>query len=649
MCGVAGLYYRDGRAASSETIERMTAALVHRGPDDAGIWLEGPVALGHRRLAIRDLSAGGRQPMSDQDGQVVVCFNGELYNDEYLRSVLRRDHGATFHTTCDTEVIPAAYRAWGIQCFDRFEGMYAIVLWDRRQRQLVLVRDGIGIKPLFYSEHADVVRCGSEPKALFADSDQRCELAPEGVHRFLALGYSGPDTTTFHDIRQVPPGTVITFSERGRTEYRFWQPTRVPDIHSLDEAVEGFLAMWPAIVRDHLVSDVPVGILQSGGIDSTLISLAVNDGKQPSTPLFTVSFADRSFDESPLAQLLATQLNAPFHRVALSQADSWEALLRRTVRSHDGQLADEACVPLYLLARAVKRHVTVALSGDGGDELFGGYPTYKASCYARCLGGMLPPLFWAQLAKVTYGLNPKDQSRLPFSVKVRRLAAGISDGGAFRAHAYWRRLVPRFMLRDVYSPDLAAVAESDPFIPYADIISATPGSLVDRCLVGDQRFHLPGGLLLKSDFMTMANALEVRVPFLDRRVIAFAARLNHRFLSRPGTSSKKVLRVAAHRLNAPRPLVTSRKQGFNTPIAALLRGSLAPLCERCFIKQADRLSPWLRPDAIRRLWIDHRDRVVNHDYTLWPILHLFLTLEEVVSRPAQSRSSDVISQVNLRT
>jgi asparagine synthase (glutamine-hydrolysing) len=611
----------------------MTNALEHRGPDDFGIWHEGQIGLGHRRLAIRDLSPAGHQPQCDPSGRIVVSYNGEIYNDRELQAALARDFGVTFHSTCDTEIIPVGYLAWGDELFDRLEGMFAIALWDRAESKLVLGRDGVGIKPLFYSADQDVVRFGSEIKALLADPAQSRRLSAEGVHRFLARGYSGPTSTTLEGIRQVPPGTVMTFTSREQSSRRFWQPKREPDIRSLDEAVDGLLAVWPQVVRDQLVSDVPVGILQSGGIDSTLVSLAANGPAGSPTPLFTANFADQSFDEAPLARLVADRLGAPFHRISVAAPGNLAEVLRRVVKVYDGQVADEASVPLYLLSAAVRQHVTVALCGDGGDEFFGGYPTYMASRAAAVLGRLFPRAAWQALGRASYARGASDETRLPLAAKVKRLALGIADGGAEHAHAYWRRLVPNFLLTDLYGPELRPLADMDPFDEYHAILASEAGTLIDRCLVADQRFHLPGGLLLKSDAMTMAHGLEVRVPLLDRRVMDFAGRIDARLLVGGKSDSKRVLRAAAKRLGAPETVVSATKRGFNTPLARFLRADLRPLAEDCFDKAVDRLTPWLEPNAVRRLWHEHRDAIVNHDYTLWPILNLSLWLDEARCRP----------------
>ena len=632
MCGVTAIFYRDGRTVEASLLQKMTDRLSHRGPDGQGIWCEGPVGLGHRRLAIRDLTSAGRQPITDTAGQVVVSYNGEIYNDRELRATLGRDFGITFRSRCDTEILPAGWIAWGKGLFDRLEGMFAIALWDRRDSRLVLARDGIGIKPLYYALTPKAIRVGSEIKALLADPEQERRPDPLGVHRLLAMGHPGPDMTTLAGIHQVPPGTVLTFTANKQTQHRFWEPQRNSQIRSLGEAAEAFLALWPRVAQDQIISDVPVAVLQSGGTDSTLVSLAAGSVACTPPPLFTARFVQQSFDESAAARQVANHIHAPFHPVDIEVKEGAGEILRQVVQAYDGQVADEASVPLFLLAKAVRPQATVALSGDGGDEFFAGYPTYTASRVAACVGGLLSSLGWCQLGSFLSSLGAGNEDRLPASQKLARLASGIGDGGPHYAHAYWRRLIPAAMLPELYGPALRHLLQVDPFAGYrAALGDATSGlRLVDRCLLADQRYHLPGGLLRKTDAMSMAHGLEVRVPFLDRRIMELAGQVDPKVLAGwPGRNSKPVLRAALRRLGGPASILRAPKRGFNAPVARLLRTDIRALADSQLHQKADSLSPWLDPSAVRRLWQEHQLIKANHGYTLWVILHLSLWLDQM--------------------
>jgi len=633
MCGISGIFYRNGRSVDHRLLERMTEALRHRGPDGGDTWTEGPIGLGHRRLSIRDLSDAGRQPFKDNTGRIVVSYNGEIYNYPELKAELESGYGATFTTTCDTEIIPYGYLAWGEEVFNRLEGMFSIALWDRTRNTLFLARDGIGIKPLFYSANAEVIRFGSEIKALLADGEQSRTISPEGLHRFLAMGYVGPSLTTLESIHQVPPGTVMSFTSREVKERRYWTPNREPRIRRLEEAVEAFKPLWSRVMEDHLASDVPVGVLQSGGVDSTLVSLEANRAKP--TPLFTAQFSNGDFDESGDAMTVSEWLGTPLHTITVDGSNAAEDVLKQVIRQYDGQNCDEASIPLFLLCNEIRKYVTVGLTGDGGDETFGGYPTYRASRFAAALTPFAPRQLWKAIGRLSYGLGGSNEGRLPLSAIVSRLALGLGDGPS-QAHTQWRRLVPAFQMPSLYGPLMRDVAENDPFVEYKSMLAA-PGPLLDRCLVADQRFHLPSGLLIKSDAMSMAHGLELRVPFLDRRIVDFAGSCDGPLLTNLKGDTKRVLRTALEQLGGPAAISRAPKRGFNVPIAQLLRTALRSTADQFLESRAETLAPYLNPQAVRMLWRQHRDREFNHAYTLWPILHFSIwkqSLSETTSHSA---------------
>jgi asparagine synthase (glutamine-hydrolysing) len=633
MCGIVGLYQRDGRCVDPGRIERMAATLAHRGPDGGGSWLDGNIGLGHRRLSIRDLSQAGRQPFADPSGRIVVSYNGEIYNDQELRAELQRDFGVRFRTACDTEIIPHGYLAWGDALFGRLEGMFAIALWDGTRRALMLARDGIGIKPLFYSADQRTVRFGSEIKSLLADDEQSRVIAEAGLHRFLAMGYVGPTRTTLNGVLQVPPGHVLTFDAHDRTERLFWTPRRSAVIRNLDEAVEAFEPLWAQVVKDQLVSDVPVGVLQSGGIDSTLVS-AQASLSQPTT-LFTARFSQNSYDESEAAGLVAGWLGMPLHTIAVDTTEALAETLQQVVRQYDGQICDEASIPLYRLCREVRRHVTVVLSGDGGDEAFGGYPTYRASRLAAAFGPLVPGGVLSSVGRWASRYGAANESRLPLSAILARVALGIGDDPA-HAHARWRRLVPAFQLDALYGSGMRDQLGTDPFAEYKSALDAPSGSLLDRCLLADQRFHLPGSLLLKSDAMSMAHSLEMRVPFLDRRVMDFAGSCDGTLLADLKGGTKRVLRAAARRMGVPDSITRAPKRGFNAPLARLLRTGLRGLANEYFERDVAIVEPFLAADTVRRMWRQHRACEVNHAYSLWPILTFAIWRRQMAQATAAS-------------
>jgi asparagine synthase (glutamine-hydrolysing) len=618
MCGITGLLHLDGRNVDAAVLTRMTDALAHRGPDGEGTWLQGGVGFGHRRLAIRDLTSAGRQPMSDPSGRITVTYNGEIYNEAELRRELERDFGVVFRSHCDTEILPAGFLAWGESLFSRIEGIFAIGLWDAKEQKLILGRDAIGTKPLFFSSVRGTVRFGSEIKSLLADPEHPREMDCEGVHRFLGLGYAGPANTTLRHVRQVEPGSIVTFQNASETARRFWRPSRKREFNSLEQAVEAFIPLFNQVVSDQLVSDVPVGVLQSGGIDSSLIAFSLSGRGQ--FPLVTASFAEQSHDETDNASQVARETSLPHRIVPVSGDSSPAATLARVVHHFDGQVADESAGPLLLLTREIRRSSTVALSGDGADEFFGGYPTYRASRLAGLFGPMIPDRLARAVGKLSYFRSGADESRLPVTALVSRFLLGIAAGGAY-AHAEWRRYIPEFLIPALYGPALRHLSDTSPMTGYRSAIDGADGpTLLDRCLIADQAYHLPSGLLMKTDAMSMANGVEIRVPFLDRRIMEFSGRCGLDLLVPSRGPTKPLLRDALRRKGAGRKIWEAPKRGFNTPLAELLRGALKPLCDDVFDRSRDRLEPYLEPNTVRDLWRSHLKRECNHAYALWPVL-----------------------------
>ncbi|TCR66936.1 asparagine synthase (glutamine-hydrolyzing) [Rhizobium sp. BK376] len=616
MCGIAGMLRLDGATINRSLVEQMTNSLAHRGPDDAGIWSAGVVGFGHRRLAIRGLGPDGHQPMSDPSGKIWVSFNGEIYNDGSLAAELSRDYGLVRRTTCDTEIIPLGYQAWGEDIFSRLEGMFAIALWDSDRQKLLLARDAIGIKPLFVQEDGQAVRFASEIKGILADSSVRRRIDPGKMSEFLALGYTAPDSSLLEDVRQVPPGTLL-IHENGRWRSKvFWAPRRSGEIRRLDEATEALGATLQTVVSDMLVSDVPIGVLQSGGVDSSLVSLSLPQDSQ--VPMFTASFDEASHDESALAGQMAASTRSPHHLIPVERSDNPIEIFRTMAMAYDGQLFDSSGYAFLPLARHVRKSVTVALSGDGADEFLGGYSTYRATRFAAKFGGYVPNVAARSLGRLLWRMRPASEHRLPVTEALARLITALPHGEA--AHTRWRRLGPEWATHAIAGSDLKqAISQTDAFSRYRSVMNGS-ASVTDRALLADQRYHLPGDLLRKTDAMSMAAGLEVRVPFLDRRIMDLAGRMDVPLLMGCISGNKLVARNLLKSLGAPEMVAKGAKQGFNVPVARLLRGPLAPLANRYFSDEVDAFAPLFRPAEIKRLWLDHLACEFNHGYLLWALL-----------------------------
>lgn len=617
MCGIAGIFARSGFAGRSSPIAAMTAVLAHRGPDGEGVWQDDYVALGHRRLAIRDLSETGKQPMMDTTQRVIITYNGEIYNFDELRRQAERETGYVFRSTCDAEIFVAGYLAWGEAIFERVEGMFAVGLWDVARRTLFLARDAAGIKPLYVWDDGDRALFGSEPKAILSGLTRPPRLDPSALHSFLAQGYVAPDRGLLDGLRQVAPGSIRRIAATESTERRFWRASRRPDIRRMPDAVAAFRDVWREVLPSQLVSDTAIGVLQSGGIDSALISLGLAGRSE--VPLFCARFDEASHDEWALASATAQAAGHRLHGVPIDGSSAAETFLA-VVRHADGQIADASAYPTYQLCAAVRRHVKVVLGGDGGDELFGGYPTYRASWLAGKLGPWLPKVPLRRLGGWVGGLGGSSETRLPLSEVFSRFLVGLAEGR--NAHPYWRRLVPTRMLEALYGPALTPLVNADtPFAAYIAALRAAEGETdIDRFLLADQAFYLPADMLMKVDSMSMAHGLEVRVPFLDRRVMTLAGRIDSRLLAPVLGPGKKVLRKALGALGGPQIVTDGAKKGFNLPVARLLRHDLAMLGDRLLDREADALLPWLNPPGVRRMWREHRQSHANHAYALWALL-----------------------------
>lgn len=617
MCGIAGIWNLSGQPVDTGALRRMTDALAHRGPDDQGHWQEGPVGLGHRRLSILDLSPGGHQQMTDATGRYVVTYNGEIYNYRPLRAEIERGLGIAFVSSCDTEILPNGFALWGPALFERLEGMFALALWDRRDRTLYLARDGIGIKPLYLARQQDTLYVASEPKAFAALSAFRARLHLPALHEMLANGYVGPRSSLLQDVEQLAPGTWRAIGHARDESRRFWRPKRQAAIRRMDDAVDAVTETLATVVGDMMLSDVPVGVLQSGGVDSTLISAAAQGF---GVPLFTAQFRQASFDESPQAKRVAEATGLKHHIVPIHETRDPVATFTAMMLAYDAHLSDSSGFALYELSRHIRRHVTVVLSGEGGDEFFGGYTTYTASRIAHAIRPFVPAAAAETVAAAAFGRAARDDRRLPLAEKIGRFFAGLAQRRG-SLHCQWRRHLMAADAKRLYGPALREVAGADPMDGYADAIAQAEGeTLLDRWLVGDQDYYLPGDMLAKTDRVSMAHALEVRVPFLDRRMMALAGSLDARLLTPFAGPPKAVLRAALARQEALAPIARLEKRGFNNPVAAMLRTELRPLAAAVFEDGADRFAPYLDAGALRQAWRDHDARRANHQYLLWMLL-----------------------------
>ena len=571
MCGICGsINFAHEDPASAYLVRDMMGAIAHRGPDGSGFHIDGPVALGHRRLSIIDLSTGD-QPMCNEDGTVWVVFNGEIYNFESLRGELQTE-GHTFKSSSDTEVIVHLYEQHGDACVARLQGMFAFALWDQRRRRLLLARDRVGIKPLYYTNTGRSLHFGSEIKSLLADAsvERRVDLA--AIDRFLTYYYVPGDITPLQGIRKLPPGHYLTV-ESGRVETtKYWDLEFVPDLRfrTLGESAQALDALLSRTVKSHMISDVPVGILLSGGVDSSgLLHYASQHARGP-LHSFTLGFAGSNVpDERPYARLAAERFGSVHHETTIT-AEMFRDFLPKYVWHMEELVCEPPAIALHYVSRLARETgVKVLLSGEGGDEAFAGYPEYRnlvaletlkagAGRAKGLLGagfGLLKQAGW-QRGALYQALVDRQLDDYYFS----RTATPQTPFNRAKAALYG----PALMSQLVGTP---------PDTTTRELLARVAGQpLLNRMLYVDTKSWLPDDLLVKADKMTMATSVELRVPFLDHHVLEFAAKLPMHHKAQ-GWSMKRVLKkVLASKV--PREILTRKKAGFPVPYDRWMRNEL---------------------------------------------------------------------------
>lgn len=591
MCGIAGYTHLRGER-NPDRILAATLSLKHRGPDQHGTWGSDVVSLGAVRLKILDLE-GGDQPIVA--GGTVIVFNGEIYNHLEVRAELEsRGHSFTSH--CDTETVLHAFLEWDTGCFSRLRGMFAVALWTESKRRLILARDRMGIKPLYWSMRGDDIYFGSELKALFVHPEIDRQLDPHGLAVYLTRNYPSPHHTLLKGIHKLAPGNYLEWQEGKVEESKYWPLPYSVRPWQLGEAKEELDSLLRSAVREHLLSDVPLGVWASGGLDSSTV-LHYAAETVPKLKTFSVSFAGRAFDESRWFREVAQRYGTDHTEFDLNESQGVADVIEQLPFYSDEPSADAGAVPVFFLSRMCRSQVTVALSGEGADELFGGYATYLADDYARGLRLIPAPLRAAGLTAAKF--LPVSDDKISFEYKVKRFLEGSLLAPA-EAHFFWNgtfrngELMPRFEI---------------------------PNGAHDFCYV-DQQHYLPEDILNKCDRMSMAHSLEVRPPFLDHRVVEFANSLPHDLKIRNG--SLKFLLRELMRDKLPPSVIERKKEGFDIPVHQWFRTVLRDL-----LMDTLKSAPAVPFDMakVRRVADDHLSRRMNRGYHLWGLLILFLWMK----------------------
>ncbi len=625
MCGIAGFTHRPKPASDATRIWAITRALTHRGPDRQDVWQSPGVSLGAVRLKIIDLEHGD-QPMVSPDGGTVLVFNGEVYNHAELRRELE-GLGHRFTSRCDTEVVLHAFLEWDVAAFGRLRGMFAAAFWNEAGRRLVLLRDRMGIKPLYYSRHGQDLYFGSEMKAILLHPEIERNLNPRALDRYLAMNYAPGTETLVEGIQKLAPGYWLEWRDGAVTTEAFWtlkfQPDARIDLPSAKAELDGLLQ---ASVREHLISDAPLGVWSSGGLDSSTILHYAVQCSPARLKTFSVSFRGRSFDETPYFREVARRYGTDHHEFDLNPEHDLRGAIEEFATYSDEPSADAGALPVWFLSKMCRQDVTVALSGDGADELFGGYQTYIADRYARRLR-LLPRAMRAAAAQAAR-LLPVSDEKIGLEYKITRMLQG-SLLDPLEAHFYWN---------GTFGPaERRALQLDSPLTPEPLTSPGSEAGYLNQFLWLDQLTYLPDDILVKCDRMSMAHSLEVRPPFLDHRIVEFAARLPEPLKIRGG-QLKFVLRELM-RDKLPPAVLTRRKEGFDIPAHHWLRTVLKPLLADTLNERGVREAGIFSWEAMARILRAHLERRANFGYHLWGLLILTLWMKRWGIQPPRKAAN----------
>jgi asparagine synthase (glutamine-hydrolysing) len=596
------------------------------------------VCLGAVRLKIIDLESGN-QPIITEDGNTAIVFNGEIYNYKALRTELEAK-GHRFKSNCDTEVVLRAFVEWDTDCFKRMNGMYGVALWSERDQRLVLARDRVGIKPLYYTRAGSNIIFGSELKVILGHPDVSRNLDLAALQDYLSLNYVPGERTLVEGIQKLRPGHILE-SRRGKVWIRpYWKIRFQPDNRIDGESARAELdSLLRESVREHMVSDVPLGVWASGGLDSSAVLHYAAEAASSKLKTFSIAFDAGCCDESRYFREIARIYGTDHHEFRMSAGQAIPDAVEELVEYSDEPGADAGALPVWFLSKMTRDHVTVALSGDGGDELFGGYLTYHADRLARPLR-YIPALFRKTACSAAQRFIPVSQRKIGLEYKVKRMLEG-SLLSPDEAHLFWNGSFSRVQKGDLLpglnGHHLERLSEGLP----------EPGEVgyVNRYMLLDQQYYLPDNILYKVDRMSMAHSLEVRPPLLDHRIVEFAARLPERLKLR-GTTTKYLLK-AALRGKVPNLVIDRPKSGFDIPAHAWFRGVLQPLLYETLTRDAIDATGIFDFAATERLIRDHMSERVNAGYQLWGLLTLFLWLKKwrIQIPPPQPRAllADVLA------
>lgn len=634
MCGIVGFTTKNW-LPDRERIRSATETLIHRGPDQQGIFRSRGCSLGATRLKIVDL-AHGDQPIFSEDGDFAIVFNGEIYNHLEVRRELEA-LGHHFQTHCDTETVLQAFLQWDTACFARLRGMFATAIWCNSQQRLVLARDRMGIKPLYIAERGDDLFFASELKGILVHPEIERRLSLEGLDCYLSLNYVPYPWTLVDGIEKLPPGQWLEWRDGRVSRHSYWHiPEIRPTPKSLDAAKEELDFLLDQSLREHLMSDVPLGVWLSGGVDSSTVLHYAAQASSSRLQTFSICFKGHSFDESRYIHQMVDHYGTSHEELDLNPQQDLEGAIEEIPYYSDEPTADSGALPVWFLAKLCKKRCTVAFSGEGADEVFGGYLTYRANLIAARVK-QLPPAA-IRMALLSLRLWPASNEKISLEYKLKRLLQG-SLMPPERAHVYWNGT-----FSDAEKASLLKVPLPPSLI---DVLARTrtslPGDGIAPYLEFDQNYYLADDILVKSDRMSMAHAVEVRPTFLDHRIVEFAATLPSE-LKIHGSRQKYLLKELM-RTKLPAPILQRKKTGFDIPAHEWFRGPLKALLMETLAAAEAEHSELFRFDAIRTYTQLHMNRSINVGYHLWGLIMLFLWMKRwnIQSAPSQMSKRQMLA------
>lgn len=626
MCGITGIVRSDGAPVDRELLERMNQAIRHRGPDEDGFYLSDGVGLAMRRLAIIDLKSG-QQPIHNADQTAWIVYNGEIYNYRELRKDLE-SRGHRFYTDSDTEAIVHAYDEWGTDCPKYLRGMFALAIWDERKKSLFLARDRVGKKPLLYAQVNGQLVFGSEFMALLQHPDVSRDVNYEAIHHYLSFICVPAPLTAFQSISKLPPGHTLLWQNGEIKLERYWQLDFSNKISiGEEEAGERVVELLRDAVRVRLMSEVPLGAFLSGGIDSSAVVALMAQESSEQVKTFSIGFEEQDFSELHHARRVAEHVGTDHHEFVV-KPDAMEIL--PTLVEHYGEpFADSSAIPSYYVSRETRKHVTVALNGDGGDECFAGYERYAAMNVAQRYVKLLPAAIRNGVIRNLANALPQAQSRKNPLRKAQRFLDAASLGPVQR-YLRWVSAFDEPAKLNIYSDNFRQETAQFSTISFLEpwFAKANGAGIVDASLLTDTMTYLPNDLLVKMDIASMTVSLEARSPFLDHHLMEFAASLPEHLKLRGMTTKyllKKVLKKFVPEENLTRP-----KMGFGIPIGQWFRGSMQTFLRETLLSQKALSRGLFDPDKVRQMVDQHVERKVDHDQRLWSLLMLELWFERFI-------------------